>query len=154
MVVVALGAFALLAACGQGAQVAKVGDKVSVNYTGTLDDGTVFDSSKGRDPLKFTVGANDVIAGFDKAVTGLKVGESKKVRMEAKDAYGEPRPELIITVTPDKVPADVKVGQTLYSNGQGVIVTAVTPTGVTIDTNHPLAGKALTFDVQLVSIDK
>lgn len=163
-----LGAVALLAACGAlgtaspsgtaksgpADRVAKAGDRVSVNYTGTLDDGTVFDSSKGRAPLQFTIGAGDVIVGFDRAVTGLAVGQKAKSRMEAKDAYGERREDRVIKIPADQVPPDVKVGQTIYgSNQQPALVKAIAPDGVTLDLNHPLAGQALTFEVELVSID-
>lgn len=151
-----LGAVALLAACGAFGtdRVAKAGDRVSVNYTGTLDDGTVFDSSKGRAPLQFTIGAGDVIVGFDRAVTGLAVGQKAKSRMEAKDAYGERREDRVIKIPADQVPPDVKVGQTIYgSNQQPALVKAIAPDGVTLDLNHPLAGQALTFEVELVSID-
>ena len=131
----------------------KAGDKVSVNYRGTLDDGTEFDSSKGRAPLQFTVGAGDVIAGFDQAVTGLKVGESKKVRMEAKDAYGERRDDLIVNVPAAQAPTGLAVGQTVSLGGRPAVVTAISAESVTVDANHELAGKALTFEVELVSID-
>ncbi len=132
---------------------AKAGDHVSVNYTGTLDDGTVFDSSKGRDPLQFTVGAGDVIAGFDRAVTGLEVGKSAKVRMEPADAYGERRDDLVVNVPIAQAPAGLAVGQTVSLGGQRATVTAVNADSVTVDANHELAGKALTFEIELVSID-
>lgn len=142
-----------VAKAGQEGRVAKAGDKVSVHYTGTLDDGKQFDSSKGREPLQFTVGAGDVIAGFDQAVTGLKVGESKKVRMEAKDAYGERRDDLIVNVPAAQAPTGLAVGQTVSLGGRPAVVTAISAESVTVDANHELAGKALTFEVELVSID-
>lgn len=129
------------------------GDKVSVHYTGTLDDGTQFDSSKGREPLQFTVGAGDVIAGFDQAVTGLKIGESRKVHIEPTDAYGERRDDLIVTVPADQAPPGLQVGQRVTLGGRPAKVTGVAAAGVTVDANHELAGKALNFEVQLVSID-
>lgn len=132
---------------------AKVGDRVSVHYTGTLDDGKQFDSSKGREPLHLTVGAGNVIAGFDRAVTGLEVGKSVKVRMEPKDAYGERRDDLVVSVPAVQAPQGVKVGQTVSINGRPAVVKAVTADSVTVDANHSLAGQALTFEIQLVSID-
>ena len=131
----------------------KAGDKVSVHYTGTLDDGSQFDSSKGREPLQFTVGAGDVIAGFDQAVTGLKVGESRKVHIEPKDAYGERRDDLVVTVPSKDAPQGLQVGQRVSLGGRPAKVTKVSPDGVTVDANHELAGKPLNFEVQLVSID-
>lgn len=132
---------------------AKAGDKVSVHYTGTLDDGKQFDSSAGREPLQFTVGAGDVIAGFDRAVTGLEVGKSVKVRMEAKDAYGERRDDLVVTVPADQAPQGLAVGQRVSLGGRPATVTKVDTAGVTVDANHELAGQALNFEIQLVSID-
>ncbi|MDA0301232.1 MAG: FKBP-type peptidyl-prolyl cis-trans isomerase [Chloroflexi bacterium] len=132
---------------------AKAGDKVSVHYTGTLDDGKQFDSSAGREPLQFTVGAGDVIAGFDRAVTDLEVGKSVKVRMEAKDAYGERRDDLVVTVPADQAPQGLAVGQRVSLGGRPATVTKVEPAGVTVDANHELAGQALNFEIQLVSID-
>jgi FKBP-type peptidyl-prolyl cis-trans isomerase 2 len=141
------------AKAGQEGRVAKAGDKVSVHYTGTLDDGKQFDSSKGREPLQFTVGAGDVIAGFDQAVTGLKVGESRKVHIEPKDAYGERREDLVVTVPAAQAPQGLQVGQKVSLGGRPATVTKIAPEGVTVDANHELAGKPLNFEVQLVSID-
>jgi len=138
---------------GQEGRVAKAGDKVSVHYTGTLDDGTQFDSSKGKAPLQFTVGKGDVIAGFDLAVTGLKVGQSKKVHIEPKDAYGERSDQYIITVPAAEAPQGLTVGQKVQLGGRPATVTKIGPEGVTVDANHELAGKALNFEVQLVSFD-
>ncbi len=142
-----------VAKAGQEGRVAKAGDKVSVHYTGTLDDGKQFDSSKGREPLQFTVGAGDVIAGFDQAVTGLKVGESRKVHIEPKDAYGERREDLVVTVPAAQAPQGLQVGSRVSLGGRPATVTKITADGVTVDANHELAGKALNFEVQLVSID-
>ncbi len=140
------------AASAKGDRVVKKGDTVSVHYRGTLDDGTEFDSSKGRDPLTFTVGSGQVIEGFDQAVMGLKVGDKNKVRMEAAKAYGERREDLVVTVPAAQAPAGLKVGDRVQVSGQPAIVTKVDATGVTIDANHALAGKALTFEVELLSI--
>ncbi len=163
-------AFALaLAACGgdstpapgtstatasakKGDRVVKNGDTVAVHYRGTLDDGTEFDSSKGREPLTFAVGSGQVISGFDEAVMGLKVGDKNKVRMEAAKAYGERREELVLTVPAAQAPPGLKVGDRVQVSGQMAVVTKADATSVTVDANHALAGKALTFEVELVSI--
>ena len=131
---------------------AKNGDHVSVHYTGTLDDGTQFDSSIGRSPLAFTLGAGEVIPGFDHAVIGLKVGQSVTVHLEAKDAYGERSDALVVTVPIEQAPAGLQVGERLSAGGRSIVVTAVTATSVTLDANPELAGKALNFKIELVSI--
>ncbi|MEM1117483.1 MAG: peptidylprolyl isomerase [Bacteroidota bacterium] len=135
------------------------GDRVLIHYTGRLDDGTVFDSSEGREPLAFTLGSGEVVPGFDRAATGLEVGESKTVRMEPADAYGERRDDMILAVPHDAFPDGVapEVGQRLQLGLQGggaldAAVVDVSPEAVTLDANHPLAGEALTFDVTLVDI--
>ena len=129
------------------------GDLVSVEYTGTLDDGTQFDSSIGRAPLEFVVGSGQVIVGFDEAVRGLAVGESRTVRIEPENAYGELDPAQIIEVPFDQLPEGVAVGDSLVAGtGQSVTVTELTDNGAMIDFNHPLAGQALTFEVELLSI--
>lgn len=138
---------------GQEGRVAKAGDKVSVHYTGTLDDGTQFDSSKGKPPLQFTVGKGDVIAGFDKAVTGLAVGKSAKVHIEPKDAYGDRSDQNVVTIPAAETPQGLTVGQKVQLGGRPATVTKIGPEGVTVDANHQLAGKALNFEIQLVSID-
>jgi FKBP-type peptidyl-prolyl cis-trans isomerase 2 len=130
----------------------KAGDTVAVHYRGTLDDGTEFDSSKGRDPLTFVVGSGQVIPGFDDVVMGLKVGDKNKKRVEAPRAYGDPRPELIVTAPASQAPAGLKVGDRVNVSGQQAVVTKVDATSITVDANHPLAGKALTFEVELISI--
>ena len=132
----------------------KKGDHVSVHYTGTLDNGTIFDSSEGKAPLEFDVGAGQMIKGFDDAVVGMKVGEEKTVKIKAADAYGETDPKNIIDVPKQNVPPTVKVGDTLNAGGQPVKVIRVTNSTVTIDANHPLAGKDLTFKIKLVKIGK
>jgi len=138
---------------------AQSGDNVKIHYTGTLDDGSVFDSSEGREPLGFTLGAGQVIQGFDDAVTGMEVGESKTVRIPANEAYGETRDDLILEMPRDQVPPDVEIelGMQLsvqQQNGQAVPVTVVEITDETVklDANHALAGKALTFALELVSV--
>ena len=134
---------------------AKDGDLVSAHYHGTLDDGRVFDSSRERDPLQFTVGAGSVIDGFDNAVRGLGVGESVTVRLEPEEAYGEPRPDLLIELPIENAPEGVAVGSVLtMPNGAQARVVALTDTTFTIDANHPLAGQALTFKIELVAIER
>ena len=133
---------------------AENGDSVAVHYHGTLDDGSIFDSSRQREPLQFVVGSGQLIAGFDNAVRGLSVGESVTVRLEAADAYGESRTDMIVTVPIDQAPPGLVAGDRVeLMNGAITNVTAVTDEGVTIDTNHPLAGQALTFEIELVAIN-
>lgn len=138
---------------------AKQGDTVAVHYTGKLDSGEVFDSSEGREPLEFQVGGGQVIAGFDRAVDGLEVGESREVRLDPEDAYGEPREDLVVAVDRSQFPAEQEpqVGQQVQvqvAPGQNRVATIAGVEGesITLDLNHPLAGKALTFDVELVEI--
>ncbi len=141
------------AASEAGAQTAQDGDTVAVHYRGTLDDGSEFDSSEGRDPLTFVVGSGQVIRGFDDAVRGLAVGESRTVRIEPADAYGEVDPERVVEVPLDQLPEGVQAGDELATDtGQRVEVVEVADEVARIDTNHPLAGQALTFEVELVSI--
>lgn len=137
----------------------KKGDKVKVHYTGKLNDGSEFDSSKGREPLEFEVGTQQVIPGFENAVVGLKVGESVTVDIPADEAYGQKIDEMVLKVEKSTLPAEfsVELGQKLQlpqENGQNVIVTVtdVTDTHIELDANHPLAGKDLTFDIQLVEV--
>ncbi len=140
-------------------QEARAGDTVQVHYTGTLDSGEVFDSSEGREPLEFTVGAGQVIPGFDKAVEGMQVGESREVRIPAEEAYGEYHDELVFALPRSQVPPDLTVqpGQMLQvQDPQGqlftVVVRDVTEDALVLDGNHPLAGQALNFQVKLVNI--
>ena len=139
---------------------AQSGDTVKIHYTGTLDDGSVFDSSEGREPLGFTLGSGQVIQGFDDAVTGMEIGESKTVRIPAHEAYGESRDDLILQVPRDQVPPEVELelGMQLsvqQQNGGAVPVTVVeiTDDTVKLDANHALAGKALTFALELVAVN-
>ncbi len=136
-------------------QTAGDGDTVAVHYRGTLDDGSEFDSSEDRDPLTFVVGSGQVIPGFDDAVRGLAVGESRTVRIEPEDAYGERTDEAIIEFPADSAPEGLSVGdQVTLSNGLPATVLEISDDTVTIDANHPLAGEALTFEIELVSIDR
>jgi FKBP-type peptidyl-prolyl cis-trans isomerase 2 len=137
-----------------GSRVAESGDTVSVHYRGTLDGGEVFDSSRGREPLTFTLGSGQLIPGFDKAVHGMAVGDTVTVRIEPEDAYGQYRDDLIVSVPRQNVPDDVEVGDSLQSasGGGGGVVVEVTDTYVRIDANPELAGKALTFEIEVVTI--
>lgn len=129
------------------------GDTVHVHYTGRLDDGTEFDSSRGRDPLAFTVGSGQVIAGFDEAVAGLAVGESTVVRIEPAQAYGEVDEALVFEVPRPDGATDWAAGmQVQLSNGARATITELREETVLLDANHPLAGEALTFDLELVSV--
>lgn len=141
-------------------QQAKRGDTVHVHYRGTLDDGTEFDSSAGSDPIVFTIGAGQVIPGFETAIEGMSTGEKKTERIEAENAYGDRRDELVFTVGREQMPenADIEIGDMLrvgFPDGSNaaVQVAAMDEQSVTLDANHPLAGKDLTFELELVSID-
>jgi peptidylprolyl isomerase len=139
---------------------AKNGDTVKIHYTGTLDDGTEFDSSAGRDPLEFQLGGGQVIPGFDNAVEGMTIGDNKSVRIEPDEAYGQRHEQLVQDVQRSALPDDLtpEVGMALQSQSPDGRVMMLTITGVsddtiTVDGNHPLAGQALSFDIELVSID-
>lgn len=138
---------------------AKTGDSVKIHYTGKLADGTVFDSSNGREPLGFTLGSGEVIPGFDDAVAGMKVGESKSVTILMDRAYGPRNEQMIIEVPRGQVPPDLEpeVGQQLQMggpNGELVVVrvVGVDEQAVILDANPPLAGEDLNFDLELVAI--
>jgi len=139
---------------------AKSGDTVEVHYTGTLDDGTVFDSSIGGEPLQFIIGSGQTIPGFEQAVVGMKSGESKTITIPVDEAYGPYKEEWVLISDLSDIPADIdpQVGQWLSLDmGDGsqplyVLVTEVTESTVTLDANHPLAVLDLTFDIQLVDI--
>ncbi|RYY53182.1 MAG: peptidylprolyl isomerase [Chitinophagaceae bacterium] len=140
-------------------QQVKAGDKVKVHYHGRLDDGTTFDASEGRDPLEFEVGSGMVIKGFDDGVTGMTVGEKKTVKIPAEQAYGAQNPEMLIDMPKERFPQDMEleIGMPLaMSDGQGqqfqVIIAEIKDEVVILDANHPLAGKDLTFDLELVEI--
>lgn len=136
--------------------IAQDGDVVEVHYVGTLDDGSVFDSSRERGAaFPFTVGAAGVIAGFDQAVRGMGVGEVNSARMEAADAYGEWSEDNIVEVPFNPEQGDVKAGDAVtLTNGQPATVLEVTADVVKLDVNHPLAGEALTFEIEVLSITR
>ncbi|MCC5913768.1 MAG: peptidylprolyl isomerase [Balneolaceae bacterium] len=138
---------------------AKDGDTVKVHYTGTLADGEVFDTSAEREPLEFTLGEGQLIPGFEKAVKGLEEGNSTTVEIPVEEAYGNVREDLIINVPKDQLPADVEpqIGMQLQVNqpdGQPVPVriTDISDSELTLDANHPLAGKDLKFEIELVEV--
>jgi FKBP-type peptidyl-prolyl cis-trans isomerase 2 len=138
----------------------KAGDTVQLHYTGTLLDGTTFDSSEGRDPLEFTVGSGQIIPGLDVAIPGMQVGDKKVVKIGADDAYGQVNPEMRQAVPREGIPPEIplEVGiqlQMQTPDGQAMPVTVieVDDATVTLDANHPLAGKDLQFDIELVKID-
>ena len=164
-VILLIAALALAVACASPTPtptpvpVAEEGDRVMVHYTGTLNDGSEFDSSRDRFPLEFVVGGGRMIAGFDNAVRGLAIGETVTVRIEPADAYGEPDPSLIVDVPIEEFPPEavgqLTVGMTIpLANGMQPVITHITDTFVTLDANHRLAGEALTFDIELVELFK
>jgi len=132
------------------------GDLVEVHYDGTLDDGSTFDSSRERGtPFSFEVGTGQVISGFDEAVRGLKIGESREVRIPPGEAYGERSDENIVEVPYGPDQSDVAVGDQVYLNtGQAAIVLEVKKDTVVLDANHELAGQALTFKIEVLSITR
>ena len=138
---------------------AKKGDRVQVQYTCKLENGTAIDSSVGREPLEFTLGKGEVINGLEEAVRGMKVGESKIVNVSAEKAYGPYHDEWVLEVGRDKLPGDWKPEIGLHlelpaENGQSstALITRVSQSYVTLDFNHPLAGKGLIFEVSLLGI--
>lgn len=141
-------------------KVVEENDKVSLHYKGTLSGGEMFDSSEGREPLTFEVGSGQVISGFDKAVRGMQVDQAKTFTIPSDEAYGDVKEELIYEVPKSSIPADLNPhqGQRLVSNledGRQIPVTVaqVTDESITLDANHPLAGKDLTFDITIVAIN-
>lgn len=138
----------------------KDGDTVSIHYTGTLVDGTVFDSSDGRDPLEFVVGSGQIIPGLDVALPGMKAGDKKVVKIACTEAYGPINPAMRQGVPRDAIPEEIplEVGlqlqmQTPEGQPMPVTVVEIDETEVTLDANHPLAGKDLTFDFEVVTIN-
>ncbi|MEX1063064.1 MAG: peptidylprolyl isomerase [Balneolaceae bacterium] len=137
----------------------KDGDTVKVHYTGSLEDGSVFDSSQDKEPLEFTIGSGQLIPGFEKAVEGMDEGDSTKVTIPSDEAYGEPREDLVISVPKENLPDDVEpeIGMQLQVNqpdGQAVPVriTDIAEEDIKLDANHPLAGKDLVFEIKLVEV--
>ena len=136
----------------------QVGDTVIVNYTGRLEDGTIFDSSlnEGREPLTSTLGQGQLISGFEEGLIDMIVGETKTIEIEPENAYGNYQEEMITIVAKNQVPETIQVGETLQGNTPNgpiiVKVVEVTDDSVTLDANHPLAGKKLIFDLEVVSV--
>jgi peptidylprolyl isomerase len=137
----------------------KTGDTVKIHYTGTLADGSTFDSSEGRDPLQFEVGSGQIIPGLDKAIPGMTVGDKKVVEVPCVEAYGESSPQARQAVPREQIPAEIplEVGLQLQMQGPNgqvipVMVAEISEAEVTLDANHPLAGKDLTFAIELVEI--
>lgn len=139
--------------------VAAQGSKVKVHYTGTFNDGQTFDSSAGHEPLEFEVGSGQVIPGFEQAVVGMKQGETKEVRVPEAEAYGPHNPEMVIDSDRSQFEEGLnpEVGQqfqTQMEGGQPVLLTVVDVEGdkITLDANHPMAGKDLNFEIELVEV--
>ena len=137
----------------------KSGDTVRVHYKGTLTDGQTFDSSEGRDPLEFTVGSGQIIPGLDAAVQGMSVGDKKTVEVPVDQAYGQPDPNAQQAVPRTDIPEDIPLDlgtqlqvQTPQGQVMPVTVIEVTEEQVVLDANHPLAGKDLTFAIEVVEI--
>lgn len=138
---------------------AKQGDSVKVHYVGTLEDGTLFDSSQGRDPLEFTLGTGNVIPGFETALIGMSAGENKTVTIPSDQAYGERHEHLTREVPRGAIPDDIELAEGMVLHAQGpegqtssFTVDSFDDETVNIDGNHPLAGKDLTFALELVEI--
>ncbi len=139
---------------------AKQGDSVKVHYHGTLHDGTVFDSTHEESPMDFTIGSGEIIPGFENAVEGMSEGEKKSVSVEPQEAYGEYNEKGVVQVQREQLPEDIhpEVGMMLQLNTPEDQVVYVTVTDmdeekITLDANHPLAGKTLNFDIELIQIN-
>jgi peptidylprolyl isomerase len=133
------------------------GSTVEVHYTGKLTDGEFFDSSEGRQPLSFTMGTGQIIPGFENALVGKNIGDKVTINIQPSDAYGEYREDLVVKVPNEQMPGPVEVGMTLQAQAQSgmplnVTVKEVNEDHVIIDGNHPLSGKELIFDIEVVSI--
>ena len=135
---------------------AKAGDVVRIHYTGKFEDGTVFDSSEGREPLEFKAGSPELIPGVSNAVVGMAEGDSKTVTVPPEEAYGPHRPELTSRVSLTELPDDVSLGDQFRVEGSGqdlrVFVSELTDDDALLDANHPLAGRTLVFDIEVVGV--
>jgi peptidylprolyl isomerase len=135
---------------------AEPGDRVRVHYTGRFPDGTVFDSSEGRDPLEFEVGSGEIIPGLDKAVLAMSEGQTETVTIEPAEAYGQREEALVHEIDRSQLPEGATEGAALEAqvNGQKAIlwITEIGESTATVDANHPLAGKTLVFDVEVVEV--
>ncbi len=161
LLIIVLSGILLVTGCTgkEGLAMLKDGNTVKVHYTGKLDDGTIFDTSVEREPLEFTIGTGQMIPGFEGAVRGMQVGQVKTVTIPAEEAYGPHNEDMVWVVERDKLPENLNpvVGQRLQrqqenGNTAVVVVTDVADTTITLDANHPLAGKALTFEIELVEM--
>jgi len=161
LLAIVLSGFLLVTGCTgrEGLAMAKDGNTVKVHYTGKLDDGTIFDTSVEREPLEFTIGASQMIPGFEGAVRGMQVGQMKTVTIPTEEAYGPYNEDMVLLIELDKLPENLNpvVGQRLQiqqedGNTAVVVVTDISDTIITLDANHPLAGKALTFEIELVEM--
>ena len=164
LLVVGLIALAVSTACSTQPKITQ-GSVVKIEYKGTLSDGTVFDTTEGKQPLSFLVGANQVIPAFETNVISMKAGQTKKFTIKAKEAYGDPDPSKIVTLPKDQrfTGIDLKEGATIFANNKApdgrviqtpMKVVKVTDKEVTMDYNHPLAGKDLTFEVKVVDVQQ
>ena len=138
---------------------AKMNDKVKVHYSGTLSGGTVFDSSLEGEPLEFTIGKGMVIPGFENGIIGMNEGESRKVSIKSDDAYGPFRDDLVGVIDKSRIPGDIdlEIGMVLQMRSPegsvtNVTITGISEEGVTLDLNHPLAGKDLIFEIKLMEV--
>ena len=134
------------------------GSTIEVHYTGRLTDGEVFDSSEGRQPLSFTMGTGQIIPGFENALVGKNIGDKVTINIQPSEAYGEYREDLIVKVPSEQMPGPVEVGMTLQAQAENgmplnVMVKEVHNDHVIIDGNHPLSGKELIFDIEVVSVN-
>jgi peptidylprolyl isomerase len=167
MAIVFLAGAMLFAGCNTvsdtppDAPAAKSGDTVSVDYTGKLSDGTVFDTSADREPLEFTLGQGEMMPAFERAIVGMKAGQKKTFTVAAEEAYGSYYEERVVVFSRTEIPKDItpQVGMMLQQTQEdGSVITAtiieVTDETVTLDANHPLAGKDLTFEIELLNISK
>jgi FKBP-type peptidyl-prolyl cis-trans isomerase 2 len=147
--------------CSKSVEHVEDGDTVQLDYVGKLEDGSVFDSSAAGEPIEFTVGSAMIIPGLEKGIMGMTIGETKTITIPADEAYGPPHPELVMTVPKDKLPQDMELevgGQLESHQPDGRVIyatiTEIKDDSVTLDANHPLAGKTLIFDVKVVGISK
>ena len=160
LVILLLGNMLVTGCAGkESSKMANDGDTVRVHYTGKLEDNTEFDSSLEREPLEFTLGEGTILPGFEEAVRGMHVGQSKTVTISPEEAYGPYLDEMVLVVEREQLPPELNpaVGQQLQMQQQdgravNVLVTDVSEATITVDANHPLAGKDLTFEIELVEI--
>jgi peptidylprolyl isomerase len=158
IVIGATAAMLLVSAAGCAPPIAENGDTVRVSYVGELPDGTVFDSSEGREPLQFTIGAGQVIAGFENAIVGMQPGESKTFTIPPEEGYGPYREDLVFHLPPSDFPPEMELhpGAVVTLSGGNVtmrgLITEVSETDVVVDANQPLAGETLVFHVELIEV--